>query len=77
MAYAPVESPLDPAVERELRRVGDAMRILTLVVHNRAVVRPAEGQVVICDGVNWNPLGDGIKRPIWFDVDTGTWKSFS
>ena len=77
MSYEPAEVPDDSKVERELRRVADASRFTVLNVLAKAPSRPAEGMVVMCDGVNWNPIGDGIKRPIWFDAVTGLWNKFT
>lgn len=41
-----------------------------------APLKPRDGDWRIADGINWNPLGTGIKRPVWFDGVTNTWKAF-
>lgn len=38
--------------------------------------KPREGDFRLCDGVNWAPLGPGVKRPVWYDGTTATWKQF-
>lgn len=80
MAYIPSEKFADPSVEREFRKV--AITLNNIIVGKAQVlhvapVRVSDGAIVICDGVDWNPLGDGIKRPIWYDVSAGVWKKFA
>jgi hypothetical protein len=77
MNYSPTEIPEDSKVERELHRVGQAMRQPVFFVYHTAPVKPIDGMIVICDGVNWNPLGDGIKRPLWYDAGAAVWKKFA
>jgi hypothetical protein len=38
--------------------------------------KPRDGDIRICDGVTWAPLGATIKKPVWFDGATNTWKQF-
>jgi hypothetical protein len=66
----------EQAIVQEFLRIAAVMETLQgkMEILYSAPPRPREGQVGICDGVSWNPLGDGIKRPVWFDgVD---WKAF-
>lgn len=80
MEYKPTEQIQDPAVKRELQKVANSLNNIIvgrLLVLHIAPLRPSDGQAVICDGVHWNPIGDGVKRPIWFDKDTSTWKPFN
>jgi hypothetical protein len=77
MEYNPSETPDDSKVERELYRIGEAIRLPQLIVYHSAPEKPVDGLLVICDGVNWNPLGDGIKRPLWYDFTAAVWKKFS
>ncbi len=67
------------AVEEELRKLARELSKVQagkLLVATRAPAKPEDGDVVVCDGVNWNPLSDGVKRPLWYDRTTQTWKKF-
>jgi hypothetical protein len=68
----------DPIVYRELLKISAALSSLKegkISVLTVEPVKPREGMLFICDGVHWNPLADGIKRPVWFD---GTiWRQFT
>lgn len=75
--YSPVETADDPKAAREFRRVAEASNLVRLIVYTQAPVRPPDGMLAICDGVNWNPLGDSIKRPLWFDAAGQVWKKFA
>jgi hypothetical protein len=69
----------DPIVHDALQRIVSAMTVLIadkIAITAVEPVKPRDGWVRICDGVNWNPLEDGIKRPVWFDAETETWKKF-
>jgi len=78
VSYKLAEIPSDAATERELRKVevafglGQARRLLVAAV---APTKPFEGMVLICNGTTFNPIGDGIKRPIWYDG--AAWQKFS
>lgn len=75
--YAPSEAFKDPAVERELRRISEAFETVNrLPVLHTAPLKPRDGDVVICDGTDWDPLSDGTKRPLWYDADVPEWKAF-
>jgi hypothetical protein len=66
----------DSQIYDELMRIAVILEVLgdQLRVHNVEPEKPREGQTAICDGTNWNPLSDGIKRPVWFN---GTaWSAF-
>lgn len=69
---------VDPAAMRELQRVEQVLQQFDtkgIRVTHIVPVKPVDGELHICDGVNWNPLGDGVKRPVWFDSATQTWKA--
>ena len=68
MSYqGPQDQLKDPEVYREFQEVARAMKELPLfLIVYREPVRPREGMYCVCDGNFWNPLGDGVKRPIWF-----------
>ena len=78
MSYKPTHNAADPGVNDELERISQAINSLENF-HLQVLYKPPEktkvGRAVICDGVSWNPLGDGIKRPIWFDGSI--WKRFT
>ena len=79
MLYRPSEIIKDAAVLRELGRIAQAFQLLAtnnIRVLAVAPEKPRDGDAAICDGVNWNPLGDGIKRPVWFNALTQTWNRF-
>ena len=77
MSYTASESLKDPEVVREFREIGKEMENLRrMQVRFSEPQRPRDGFFCICDGSNWNPLGDGIKRPVWFDETAGLWKAF-
>jgi hypothetical protein len=75
--YRVGDSLADQETRRELQLIAQELENLRSmrVLHN-APLKPRDGNFCICDGVNWNPLGDGIKRPIWFDQTAGLWKRF-
>lgn len=76
MSYKPTEN-LDPAVQHELQKVGiELSKPLRLAVRYKAPEKPGDGEICICDGVHWDPLIDGIKRPVWFDNTVQLWKKF-
>jgi hypothetical protein len=80
MAYKLTEQINDPAVARELQNIANSLNTIIVgrfVVLHSAPAKPQDGQAVICDGVNWNPIGDGVKRPIWYDKTAGLWKIFA
>jgi len=80
MSYTPIERVSDPAAQREFRRIAESLNSIAvgrIVVLHVAPSKPYDGQVVICDGVHWNPLNDGLKRPIWFDAEANLWKPFA
>lgn len=78
MSYSPADTIKDPEVYRELQRIGEEFnQILKLKITSQLPTKPRDGDVRIADGINWNPIGDGIKRPVWFDVVSHTWKSFT
>jgi hypothetical protein len=78
MSYTPSDTIKDAEVYRELQRVGEEFEALPrLKILHVEPVKPRDGNYCVCDGVNWNPFGDGIKRPIWYDATTASWKSFN
>lgn len=77
MAYTPQDTVKDPEVFRELQEIAREMKELPQMrVMYREPQKPRDGLFCICDGTAWNPLGDGIKRPVWFDQDALLWKAF-
>jgi hypothetical protein len=76
--YAVTENINDESILREFRKIQAVLQSITagnLLVTFVPPLKPFEGQVLICDGVKWDPLLDGIKRPIWFDGIV--WKPFN
>jgi hypothetical protein len=74
MKYDPIYQGT-PEIRDELLRVAVAIESLRNKFEVRTMPpdKPRVGDVFICDGVYWNPLGDGEMKPIWFD---GTvWKA--
>ena len=79
MEYRPVETIKDEAVLRELYRIAEVLATLllgNLEVRATPPEKPGDGDSAICDGVNWNPLSDGIKRPVWYNASNQTWNRF-
>lgn len=80
MYYTPSATFSDPALVEELQRIAQAIERLRvtpqILVRNSPPPKPFDGQVLIADGVNWNPIGDGVKRPVWYDIATETWKKY-
>lgn len=77
MSYRPTGNVQDPATSDELDRIAQefAMAVArNLEVTNVAPPKPSEGEVRVADGVNWDPIGDGFKRPVWFGG--GVWLAF-
>lgn len=77
--YTPSGGVKDPEVLRELQSISRAFTELLsqrLAVTHVEPLRPRDGVVAICDGSDWDPLSDGIKRPVWFDEAAGVWKAF-
>lgn len=78
MSYKPTDTLKDSEVFREFQQVASELQELRrMLVTFREPFKPRDGQFIIPDGVTWNPLGDGLKRPIWFDKDAGVWKAFA
>lgn len=75
MSYKPTDTLKDHEVFREFQQVASELQELRkMLIAFRAPYKPREGQFLIADGTTWDPLGDGEKRPIWFD---GTdWQPF-
>lgn len=67
--YAPGEPPSDPAqlkqyLREEFQKIATAVTALSLGhldTTNVAPAKPREGDIRLCDGVAWNPLGTGQK----------------
>lgn len=78
MSYqGPADTIKDSEVFRELQLIAQSMgEVGRMRVLYREPLRPRDGMFCVCDGVIWNPIGDGIKRPIWFDEAAGLWKVF-
>ncbi len=75
MSYTPADTIEDQEVRRELQEVAKEMESLrSMAVLHRSPVKPRKGNFCICDGVDWNPLGDGQENAIYFN---GTiWRRF-
>lgn len=71
--YKPSNQVKDMEVARELQEIGRelndplATRILVSAV---APERPRQGDIRVADGINWNPLGAGVPRLVWFNGTT-------
>ena len=79
MIYSPSYSK-DSELREELLRIAAVLAVLVeghMLVAYAPPKRTRDGMTLICDGILWNPLGDGVKRPIWYDAGAGTWKSFT
>lgn len=78
MSYAgPQDQLKDPEVYREFQEVARGMaEMQRMPIVYRAPEKPRDGHFCITAGTTWNPLGDGIKRPVWFDEAAGVWKAF-
>ena len=74
--YRPSELIRDEATGRELDRIGVALsraqqgRFRLLY---KEPAKPQDGETAICDGTEWDPIGDGLRRPVYFDGDLGMW----
>jgi len=70
----------DPSVMEELQRIALAIEQLrnmpSAPQRARPYDKPFDGQIAIADGTNWDPLGDGVKKPVWFDKNSATWNNF-
>lgn len=78
MEYTPGQVD-DASTQAELLKLAQVVNIAemkALKLATREPARPVDLQVVVCDGTNWNPMGDGLKRPIWYDADVQLWKAF-
>lgn len=77
MEYTPLTTGIkDPEVAAEFRRLAEFLGpVYRLPVLYVAPVFPTDGDVVICDGASWNPLADGVKRPLWYDASVPAWKA--
>jgi len=78
MSYqGPQDQIKDPEVYREFQEVARGMaEMQKMPVFYAEPSKPRDGNFCICDGVHWNPLSDGVKRPIWYDEEASTWKAF-
>jgi hypothetical protein len=80
MLYNPEGAGIDPKIVRELRKIAEVLAIVdknTIRFLTAAPEKPRMGDVAICDGTNWNPIADGVRRPIWFDETSGVWRRFT
>lgn len=67
--YAPGDVPSDPKelqryLREEFQKIAAAVTALSLGhldITNVAPTKPREGDIRLCDGTNWNPLGTGQK----------------
>jgi hypothetical protein len=65
-------------IEQALQQISMSLNldsVKVLPVLNKEPGYVVDGMLCICDGTNWNPLGDGIKRAV-IRVD-GIWKGVS
>lgn len=77
MTYNPAGNLQDAELNRELAEVAKEMEALRrMPVRTAPPYKPRDGEFCVCDGAFWNPLGDGVKRPIWYDADTLAWRAF-
>lgn len=70
MTYRPSSVIQDKVVLDEFQRLAAVLnRLGAERIDFRYVPpeRPRLGDIAICDGVEWDPLGDGIPQPIWYD----------
>lgn len=67
--YTPANAPetqeqINRYMIEELRKISAAINLLALGhldVTHVAPAKPREGDIRLCDGINWNPLGTGQK----------------
>lgn len=67
--YSPSEPPqkaedINFYLREELQKIAAAVQALSLGhvdITNVAPTKPREGDIRLCDGTNWNPLGTGQK----------------
>lgn len=79
MQYRPNDTIKDAEVFREFQRIGALLTSVfngSIRVLHVAPEKASDGDTAICDGVDWNPILDGVKRPIWFEADSGEWRKF-
>ncbi len=75
MSYRPAGTLTDPEIQRELEAIArEFAELPSMQIRYREPFKPREGNYCVCDGTTWNPLGDGIKRPIIFL--NGAWEAF-
>lgn len=82
--YQPATPPTDPAqlpryLSDEFQKIAAAVDLLQLGHKDVTYVapeKPRDGDERLSDGVMWNPLGLGVKKQVWFDGTTNTWKAF-
>lgn len=77
--YTPSETVGDPAVARELQRISQVLATFAAPGLAELTVEPGKpfhGQTVICDGSDWDPLGDGVRKPVWYDANASAWKAY-
>lgn len=80
MLYTPTSGTISEDVRRELLKIAEVFALLNrspIRVLNVAPEKPRDGDCAICDGTNWNPIADGVKRPVWYDETAATWKKFT
>jgi len=80
MLYSIDTTGLPENVARELRKIAEVLADLNLTAFPVTYVapeKPRDRQNAICDGTSWNPIGDGVKRPVWYDATAAAWKKFT
>jgi len=78
VSYTPADVIKDPEVYRELQKISEEFNAIgQMRVFYREPLKPRDGFFCLCDGVQWNPVGNGIKQPVWFDADSSTWFTFA
>jgi hypothetical protein len=78
--YRPSENVSNEAAQREFQRISAVFARLAQGLIRRLYVAPAkpqDGETAICDGTSWDPLGDGLSQPVWYDGEAGIWKALS
>lgn len=68
--YRPAERTGNESTDRELLRIQQTLsdqKFRPFTTLYAEPLKPREGMTAVCDGTEWDPLGNGIKQPVWFD----------
>jgi hypothetical protein len=82
IAYLPGPVPADPKqipryLREEFEKIGSAIKALAdghVEMTHVAPPKPRDGDKRLSDGVNWNPTGAGVPRPVIYH--SGDWQEY-